>query len=110
MIDVVLGLTEIDSGEISIGEKALCSSNKSAYQSTIGYVPQDIFILNGTIAENIMFGLDEEIVDQSLLNQVIKTVSLDEFFEATNQTPLLSIMVLVFGTKTENTWRVGSES
>ena len=83
LIDVVLGLTEIDSGEISISEKALCSSNKSAYQSTIGYVPQDIFILNGTIAENIMFGLDEEIVDQSLLNQVIKTVSLDEFFEAT---------------------------
>ncbi|MDB2528260.1 ABC transporter ATP-binding protein/permease [Alphaproteobacteria bacterium] len=83
MVDAILGLIEIDSGEILIDEVALCSSNKSAYQAKIGYVPQDIFILNGTIAENIMFGSEKKVADESVLKQVIKTASLEEFFEAT---------------------------
>ena len=82
MVDAILGLIVIDSGEILIDEVALCSSNKSAYQAKIGYVPQDIFILNGTINENIMFGSEKKVAGESLLKKVIKTASLEEFFEA----------------------------
>ena len=44
----------------------------------VGYVPQDIFILNTTLAENIAFGIPSDQIDLKLLRKVIKLSNLDD--------------------------------
>ena len=57
----------------------MTNDNVEAWQKVIGYVRQDVFLIDGTIAENIAFGVDEHSIDIEKIQDVIKTASLEEF-------------------------------
>ena len=75
LVDIILGLLKPKSGEIIIdGENV--DKEKNIWHTQIGYVPQNIYILDDTIKKNIIFGINEEDVDDNLLSEVIEMAQL----------------------------------
>jgi len=86
MIDVILGLLEINEGELIIDSTVVKENNKKSWQKLIGYVPQKIFLSDDTIAANIAFGNNIEEIDFSEIERVSKIANLHQF--VTNELPL----------------------
>jgi len=53
--------------------------NLRAWQRTIGYVPQQIYLTDDTVAANIAFGIDARDIDQAAVERVAKIANLHEF-------------------------------
>ena len=80
LVDLILGLLDPNNGKISVDGIDI-KYNKNLWQKNIGYIPQDIYLLDDTIKNNIVFGIDEEKIDYKLLNESIKTAQLEKFVE-----------------------------
>ncbi|MCB9233654.1 MAG: ATP-binding cassette domain-containing protein [Bacteroidia bacterium] len=68
-------------GQIELDGKKLGLDDTLAWWSMIGYVPQDVFILEGTVAENIAFGVKPDEIDHSRLQKAIEGANLRDFVE-----------------------------
>lgn len=84
LIDLLLGLLTPQSGNLCIDDTCITPENKRAWQNTLGFVPQSIFLSEGSIAENIAFGLPAADID---LEQVHKTLELAHLTELVEQLP-----------------------
>jgi ATP-binding cassette subfamily C protein len=70
IVDLILGLLEPDKGEILLDGNDI-QQNLSAWQKTLGYIPQSIYLADETLRSNIAFGIPEEEIDeQKVLNAV----------------------------------------
>jgi ABC-type multidrug transport system fused ATPase/permease subunit len=76
-IDLILALIEPQQGQLKIGDTVIDHNNKKAWQKQIGFVPQSIFLSEGTIAENIAFGLSPKEIDQDKVRQAASLAHLD---------------------------------
>lgn len=76
-IDLILALIEPQQGKLKIGDTVIDHNNKKAWQKQIGFVPQSIFLSEGTIAENIAFGLSPKEIDQDKVRQAASLAHLD---------------------------------
>lgn len=76
-IDILLGLIEPDIGQFMLGDMVIGSNNRHEWQKHIGFVPQSIFLSEGSIAENIAFGLNHKDIDLDKVNQAIKLAHLE---------------------------------
>lgn len=84
LIDILLGLLIPTSGSICVDETPINASNKRAWQNLLGFVPQSIFLSEGSIAENIAFGLPAQDID---ITQVHKVVNLAHLTELVTELP-----------------------
>jgi len=80
-VDLLLGLYQPTAGEILIDDEPLTPALVPAWQASIGYVPQDIFLIDDTIARNIAFGLLDTEIDPAQLREACATAQLLEFIE-----------------------------
>lgn len=69
LVDLLLGLHSPQQGQIVIDGMELCQANMKEWRAQIGYVPQDIFLLDDSIAANIAFGVPSEGIDYRRLNE-----------------------------------------
>ena len=76
---MILGLIKPSDGEILIDSQKI-EKNIRGWISIVGYVPQDTFIIDDTIQNNIIFDFDEK-VDQERLRSAINKASLDKLVE-----------------------------
>lgn len=83
-IDLILGLIDPQQGQLKLDDTPIASTNKRTWQNNIGFVPQSIFLSEGTIAENIAFGIKKEEIN---LGQVQKAVLLAHLEELVNSLP-----------------------
>lgn len=83
-IDLLIGLLNPQTGGLYVDDICINIDNKRAWQNTIGFVPQDIFLSEGTIAENIAFGLSIQDIN---LDQVSKAIELANLSELIDQLP-----------------------
>lgn len=81
LIDILLGLLVPQQGQLCIDDTCITEDNKRAWQNTLGFVPQSIFLSEGTIAENIAFGIPVEDIDISQVNKAIELAHLTELIE-----------------------------
>ncbi len=81
LVDLLLGLHSPESGLILIDNIPLDNSNIHSWRSLIGYVPQDIYLLDDSIAANIAFGIPTEKVDCSALRQAAEAAQILDFIE-----------------------------
>ena len=79
LIDVILGLIDPQKGTLEIDGQIISENNKKSWQCSIGYVPQQIFLYDDTIAANIAFGIDQKKIDLTVLEKVSKIANLHEF-------------------------------
>ena len=78
-VDLILALFQPDSGTIKVDDTLINETNMRSWQSTIGYVPQQIFLIDDTISSNIAFGVNKENVDFEQVKRVAKIANLHEF-------------------------------
>ncbi|MEN3746062.1 ABC transporter ATP-binding protein [Sphingomonas sp. HF-S3] len=79
LIDIVMGLLTPTSGEIRIDGAPLGRVNARNWQSRIGHVPQTIFLLDGTIAANIAFGVEPGAIDPDKVQAAARGAMLEPF-------------------------------
>lgn len=80
-VDILLGLLTPQSGSVLIDDNQLNSSNIKEWQNNIGYVSQNIFLTEGSIKENIAFGLDEDEIDMEKVKYTVRISCLEEFID-----------------------------
>lgn len=81
LIDLLLGLLTPQSGELYIDSNYVTYKNRRAWQNTLGFVPQSIFLSEGSIAENIAFGIPTRDINIDQINKTIKLAHLTELIE-----------------------------
>ncbi len=78
LVDLIIGLYQPSHGNIFIDNVLLDESNLQNWRSQIGYIPQQVYLFDGTIAENVCFGRK---TDQSLLEKVLKQANIFDFLQ-----------------------------
>lgn len=81
LMNILLGLFDSYEGKIIIDNEKLSKETLNSWHSKIGYVQQNIFLLDATIKENIAFGVDEQDIDYLKIQQVIESSNLTELIE-----------------------------
>lgn len=81
LLDILLGLLKPNSGKFLCGNKEVNFNNIKQWQKKIGYVPQNIFLKDGNIIENIAFGLPESQIDMKKINRAIDLAQLDDWIK-----------------------------
>lgn len=79
LIDVILGLLRPDAGEIRIDDAALSDISLRTWQANIGYVPQQIYLADDTVANNIAFGIPDAEIDLSAVERAAALAKIDGF-------------------------------
>lgn len=79
IVDIILGLLEPTKGTLDVDGQILTSKNLRFWQRNIGYVPQDIYLVDDTIASNIAFGLEPKDTDQKAIENASKIANIHEF-------------------------------
>ena len=77
-LDILTGLIKPVTGKILIDKKEL---HTETWQNICGYVSQNLFFFNDTLAKNIAFGESETNIDFKKINECIKVAQLEEFVE-----------------------------
>lgn len=80
LIDLILGLLKPNEGKILVDGVDIHEDLRS-WQDQVGYVPQSIYLTDDTLRKNIAFGISEEMIDDSAVDQAIKTAKLDTFVD-----------------------------
>ena len=78
LIDLVLGLLTPVSGDIYIDDIPITLENRRTWQDLLGFVPQNIFLSEGSIAENIAFGLPAQDIDMAQVDNAVSLAHLSE--------------------------------
>ena len=78
-VDIILGLLEAQEGTLEVDGIEINKSNSRAWQRSIGYVPQHIFLSDDSVAANIAFGIQHEQIDYKAVEQAAKVARLHEF-------------------------------
>ena len=82
VIDIILGLLEPTNGNIFVDDKIIDKSSHASLRSMIGYVPQTIFLRDGTVSENIAFGIDKKDVDITMVKKAAELAQISMHIES----------------------------
>jgi ATP-binding cassette, subfamily B, bacterial PglK len=82
LIDLLLGLHRPTSGRVLIDGKPLTPELIPSWQATIGYVPQELFLIDDTIARNIALGVPDNYIDNERLREVCSLSQILDFIES----------------------------
>jgi ABC-type multidrug transport system fused ATPase/permease subunit len=79
IVDIILGLLEPQKGTLEVDGKIITQQNSRSWQRSIGYVPQQIFLSDDTVAANIAFGLETKDINQEAVVKAAKISNLHNF-------------------------------
>jgi ATP-binding cassette, subfamily B, bacterial PglK len=80
LVDIILGLLTPSSGEVIVdGDNISIGNNLSAWQKQIGYIPQDIYLIDDTIKKNIAFGIPDHEIKEKDVDRAIELAQLSDF-------------------------------
>ena len=79
IVDVILGLLDAQKGTLEIDNNIISKKNIKNFQRLIGYVPQNIFLTDDTIASNIAFGVDPNNIVPQSIERSSKIANLHDF-------------------------------
>lgn len=81
LMNLMLGLLEPTSGSILIDGVPLQAENRRGWQNSVGYVPQNLFLLDASLKENIAFGIEPQDIDHDRLHRAISMASLESLVD-----------------------------
>jgi ABC-type multidrug transport system fused ATPase/permease subunit len=79
IVDIILGLLEPQHGTLMVDGMVIDSSNRHQWQKNIGYVPQSIYLIDGTVSSNIAIGVESEDINQTSVERAAKIARLHDF-------------------------------
>ncbi|CCQ75496.1 putative ABC transporter ATP-binding protein [Magnetospira sp. QH-2] len=77
MVDLILGLLKPNIGTMTVDGIDI-QPNLRSWQKDVGYVPQDIFIVDDTLRRNIALGKNDEDIDPERMQQALRIAQLDD--------------------------------
>jgi len=81
LLDLIMGLLPPSKGEVKVDNVSLKAHNKRSWQAHISNVPQHIYLSDGTIEENIAFGLPTDEIDHERVLEAAKKAQLSDLIE-----------------------------
>lgn len=85
LVDLILCLLEPQEGVLAIDGQPITGQYKRAWQNAIGYVPQQIYLIDDSITANIAFGIQADQIDEAAIKSAAKIANLHTF--VTNELP-----------------------
>lgn len=79
IVDLLSGLLKPTSGQILLDKRPLRNNNIELWQKSLGYVPQQIFIADDTITNNIALGIKSEEIDFEKVKNAAKKAMIYDF-------------------------------
>ena len=80
IVDVLLGLLQVQEGEITC-DGINIFKNYESWLAQVGYIPQSIYLIDESIRDNIAFGIDADRIDDKRIWEVLEEAQLKEFVE-----------------------------
>ncbi len=78
-VDIILGLLVAQKGTLEVDGKVITKQNARAWQRSIGYVPQHIYLSDDTVAANIAFGVEPKDINLTAVLKASKIANLHNF-------------------------------
>ena len=78
-VDIILGLLEANKGTLEVDGRVITNLNTRSWQRLIGYVPQNIYLADDSIAANIAFGVEAKDIDYTMVKKASKIANLHSF-------------------------------
>jgi ATP-binding cassette, subfamily B, bacterial PglK len=85
LIDLIIGLLRPEKGSIEIDGTTLEEKNTRAWQKKIGYVPQHPYLIEGSLAENIAFGLEGKKINEDWILECCNLASMEDVLEGADK-------------------------
>ena len=79
LIDILLGLLAPRSGQLEVDDVPVDDDNVRSWQRNLGYVPQQIYLSDDTIAANIAFGIRAKDIDRAAVERAATMASVHDF-------------------------------
>lgn len=79
LADLVLGLLRPSTGRLIVDGTEITDDHLRAWQKTVGYVPQDIFLTDASVVENIALGVAQDDIDRERLRRAARIAQIDAF-------------------------------
>lgn len=76
LVDILIGLYKPKSGQIIVDDTELSDENVKLWRGKVGYIPQSVYLFDGTVGENIAFGA---IYDEKKVDNVLKQAKIYDF-------------------------------
>jgi ATP-binding cassette, subfamily B, bacterial PglK len=80
-VDLLLGLIRPQQGRVMIDGVPLTPDNLRSWQAGVGFVPQQIFLADASILENVAFGIAREQIDEARAMEALRLAQLDDLIE-----------------------------
>ena len=81
LLDIIMGLLLPTTGNITIDDEPVTNENRRAWQSHIAHVPQNIYLSDSTIEENIAFGISKDKINHQQVKKASKQAQIAELIE-----------------------------
>lgn len=81
LVDVLLGLLPVETGGVWCDDVDITQCQHAALSRLVGYVPQQTFLIDGTIKDNIAFGIADDKIDFSLVDRAIRVAQLHKLID-----------------------------
>jgi ABC-type multidrug transport system fused ATPase/permease subunit len=78
-VDIILGLLQAAGGRLLVDGVEIGANNLARWQKSIGYVPQQIFLIDDTVAANIAYGTPREQIDMQAVTEAARIANLHDF-------------------------------
>ncbi len=79
LVDIILGLLESQKGSLKVDNAEINSKNIINWQRKLGYVPQQISLIDASLAENIAFGVKKDEINIENVHNVSRIANLHDF-------------------------------
>jgi ATP-binding cassette subfamily B protein/ATP-binding cassette subfamily C protein len=79
LVDLLVGIYRPMRGQIYVDDVLIDQSNIRSWRAKIGYIPQGIYLFDGTVAENVAFGSE---YDEEKIIQALKKARIWDFLES----------------------------
>ncbi|MCG6896916.1 MAG: ABC transporter ATP-binding protein/permease [Thiocapsa sp.] len=77
-VDVILGLLTPQAGSLTVDDTPITADNLRAWQATVGYVPQQIYLADASVRANIAFGVPPERIDNEAVERAARIANLHQ--------------------------------
>lgn len=82
LVDLIIGLYQPTAGRVTVDGVELTDKTARAWQRSVGYVPQSVFLSNATVTDNIAFGLPADAINQTAVRRAARLAQAEEFILA----------------------------
>ncbi|MDI5934373.1 ABC transporter ATP-binding protein [Halomonas kalidii] len=80
-VDLLLGLIQPQQGQVLIDDVPLTQENLHCWQAGVGFVPQQIFLADASVLENVAFGIERFRIDEERVREALRMAQLDDLID-----------------------------